>query len=111
MILGACCIAGAALVFSMMGGDYCVDPDTYTTQMTSLASSQSTYYLNCEAPYPTFYAQVTELIEATELISENIMAAKTEVTDTSYSCQLRLYIIMTPYLIRKLFLFVCQYIV
>ncbi len=111
MVLGACCLVGATFVFSMMGGDFCVDPDVYSTQMVNLTSSGTTYYLNCQTPYPVYYKQVTDLLNSTAMLSESIMASKTQVTDASYSCQLRPYKCMTPYSIRKYLPFVCQYIV
>eukprot|EP01084_Bolivina_argentea_P252822 424493_1 len=78
MVLGACCLAGATFVFSMMGGDFCVDPDVYSTQIVDLTSSGTTYYLNCQTPYPVYYEQVTDLLNSTAMLSESIMASKTQ---------------------------------
>ncbi len=67
VIVGACCVAAATIVFAMMGGDYCVNPDAYTTQIidkSNVGDGIVSYYVSCVPPYPEFYMQVTDILGA-----------------------------------------------
>ncbi len=87
MILGVCVAAGAAFVFSMMGGDFCVAPATYTSDMADMSSSGSDYYLSCSAAgdYPLFYPGVRDLTNKLGNMGEAWMATKSQVTDALYT--------------------------
>ncbi len=85
VIVGACCVAAATIVFAMMGGDYCVNPDAYSTQFIenvgSAGETTASYYISCAGPYPEFYVQVTDIMEAMVNTSESIIDVKDEVSN------------------------------
>ncbi len=93
MIVGACCVACAAAVFCMMGGDFCVSPDEFSLTM---ANAQSiSYYVHCQAPYPGFYEQVTDMLVEMAAAGGSVhsMTSNVTVVTHTFSC----YSLTRPY--------------